>query len=208
MTEISEPTVFLIDDDAAVLDSTMRLLNAEGLRTECFSSVDQFLSRVESSRIGCLVVDLRMPGKSGIDLLSALSISRTPRHAVVISGYAQIESVVQAMKLGAVDFLEKPFSPQKFITAVRAALELEIRQRGTEEHVCQHRRKIDALSKDEFTVLTGIVRGLTNQQLADELGVSLRTIQFRRTSLWRALGVTSKPELLALVSEARWTPGL
>lgn len=205
MTESSEPTVFLVDDDLAVLDSMSRLLRSEGLRTECFSSADQFLCEVGVHRVGCLVVDLRMPGKSGIDLLQTLSTSRVSRQVVVISGYAEITSVVQSMKLGASDFLQKPFPPSKLIDTVRSALELEVRSRHAEKLKCQSEQRIHALAEEERIILAGIVRGLTNQQLADEMGISLRTVQFRRASLFESLGVKTKTELLAIVQEARWS---
>lgn len=199
------PTVFVVDDDPAVLHSLQTLLDSQGLRSECFSSAEAFLEAVDPQRPGCLVADLRMPGVTGLQLLQRLAEKRQGRPTVVISGFAEVSSVVQSMKLGAIDVIEKPFHPGKFLVAVRNALAADERQRARSVQQHQALERIEALSADERAVLGGIVRGLTNREIADELDVSLRTVQFRRSSLMTSLGLKSKAEMIELVQQAGWS---
>lgn len=198
------PTVFVVDDDPAVLHSLQTLLDSQGLRSECFSSAEEFLESVDAQSPGCLVADLRMPGVTGLQLLQHLAEKRQGRPTVVISGFAEVSSVVQSMKLGAIDVLEKPFHPGRFLTAVRNALQADDQQRARSVQQQQALERIEALSADERSVLAGIARGLTNREIADELDVSLRTVQFRRSSLMTTLGLKSKAEMIELVQQAGW----
>lgn len=202
MTDV--PTVFVVDDDLAVLHSLQTLLEGQGLPAECFSSAELFLEAVAPQRPGCLVADLRMPGVTGLQLLQHLAERRQGRPTVVISGFAEVGSVVQSMKLGAVDVLEKPFHPGKFLAAVRNALQVDEHSRARTEGQRKALELIEKLSADERPVMAGIVRGLTNREIADELDVSLRTIQFRRSSLMAALGLKSKAQLIELAQCAGW----
>ena len=203
---MTEPTVFVVDDDPAVLDSLQRLLTSQGHRVECFSSGEAYLEGVAAERAGCLVVDLRMPGVTGLQLLQQLASAESSRPTVVISGHAEIASVVQAMKLGAVDVLEKPFQPSHLLKAVQAALVVDAGSRGRIDTRRRARERINQLSADERAVLGGIAHGLTNRQIAEQLDVSLRTVQFRRSSLMEALKVSSRSELIELVLQADWSP--
>ena len=203
---MTEPTVFVVDDDPAVLDSLQRLLTSQGHRVECFSSGEAYLEGVTAERAGCLVVDLRMPGVTGLQLLQQLASAESSRPTVVISGHAEIASVVQAMKLGAVDVLEKPFQPSHLLKAVQAALVVDAGSRGRIDTRRRARERINQLSADERAVLGGIAHGLTNRQIAEQLDVSLRTVQFRRSSLMEALKVSSRSELIELVLQADWSP--
>lgn len=203
---MTEPTVFVVDDDPAVLDSLQRLLSSQGHRVECFSSGEAYLEGVTAERAGCLVVDLRMPGVTGLQLLQQLASAESSRPTVVISGHAEIASVVQAMKLGAVDVLEKPFQPSHLLKAVQAALVVDAGSRGRIDTRRRARERINQLSTDERAVLGGIAHGLTNRQIAEQLDVSLRTVQFRRSSLMEALKVSSRSELIELVLQADWSP--
>lgn len=203
---MTEPTVFVVDDDPAVLDSLQRLLSSQGHRVECFSSGEGYLQSVTADRAGCLVVDLRMPGVTGLQLLQHLAIEESSRPTVVISGHAEIASVVQAMKLGAVDVLEKPFQPSHLLKAVQAALLVDAGTRGRVDTRRRARERINQLSADERAVLGGIAHGLTNRQIAEQLDVSLRTVQFRRSSLMETLKVSSRSELIELVLQADWSP--
>jgi two-component system, LuxR family, response regulator FixJ len=201
------PTVFVVDDDPAVLHSLQTLLDSQGLTSECYPSAEAFLDAVDARRPGCLVADLRMPGVTGIQLLQHLADNRQSRPTVVISGFAEVSSVVQSMKLGAIDVLEKPFHPAKLLSAVRNALDADVHRRARSVEQRQALDRVEGLSADERAVLAGIARGLTNREIADELDVSLRTVQFRRSSLMAALQVKSKSELIELVQRANW-PGV
>lgn len=200
----NESTVFVVDDDPAVLHSLQALLESQGLRSECFSSAEAYLEAVDAQAPGCLVADLRMPGVTGLQLLQQLAENRQGRPTVVISGFAEVSSVVQSMKLGAIDVLEKPFHPGKFLSAVRSALDADNQQRSRSVRQREALEQIEALSADERVVLSGIVRGLTNREIADELDVSLRTVQFRRSGLMTTLRLNSKAELIELVQRSGW----
>jgi two-component system, LuxR family, response regulator FixJ len=202
MTQV--PTVFVVDDDLAVLHSLQTLLEGQGIPAEFFSSAEAFLQEVDPQRPGCLVADLRMPGVTGLQLLQQMAERRQGRPTVVISGFAEVSNVVQSMKLGAIDVLEKPFHPGKFLAAVRNALQIDehSRNRTAEQRIALDR--IEKLSAEERPVMAGIVRGLTNREIADELDVSLRTIQFRRSSLMATLGLESKSQLIELAQRAGW----
>lgn len=199
------PTVFVVDDDLAVLHSLQTLLEEQGLPAECFSSAEAFLKSVDPQRPGCLVADLRMPGVTGLQLLQRLAESRQGRPTVVISGFAEVSSVVQSMKLGAIDVLEKPFHPGKFLAAVRNALQIDDQLRVSTAEQRSALAQIEKLTADERPVMAGIVRGLTNREIADELDVSLRTVQFRRSSLMATLGLESKSQLIELAQRAGWS---
>ena len=197
-----KPTVFVVDDDEAVLQSLAYLLESEGLETKCFSSSKAFLETVKVSDLGCLILDMKMPGGSGLDLLKEMADGRTSRPTIVITAYAEVEIVVQSMKLGAVDFLQKPFHPGKLLVAIQKAMEIELRERTQWTLKHEYRKKLDALTSDEKLVLKGIARGMSNQEIADEMDVSLRTVQFRRASLVKKLGIREKAELVKLLQFA------
>ncbi|MDX1969567.1 MAG: response regulator [Planctomycetaceae bacterium] len=201
------PTVFVVDDDHAVLDSIARLLATQNFVTECFPSAEAFRQRLKDSPcVGCLVVDLRMPGMTGCQLLERLAQEGLSIPTVVITGHAEIEAVVQTMRLGAIDFLQKPFPPARLLEAVRQALNLAVTQSAANAEQRDVQQRLNALSADEQLVLWGIARGLTNQQIADEMDVSLRTVQLRRSSLFKSLNIQSRPEIVALVQSSGWTP--
>lgn len=200
------PTVFVVDDDTPVLDSLTSLLGGHGFIAECFPSAEEYLSQVTPDRPGCLVLDLLMPGMTGVELLERMTALQCHRPVLAITGYSPMDAIVQIVKLGAVDVLQKPFSPSRLIESVRKALQIDAARREGRSECVQARLKINALSAEERMVLSGIVRGLTNQAIADELDVSLRTVQFRRTSLCKSLGLSRRSELLLLSQQANWFP--
>lgn len=200
------PTVFVVDDDSAVRDSLSALLSSQGLPAECFPSAGAYLDSVSETRVGCLLLDLRMPGMTGIELLQRLANDGASRPTVVITGCADISAVVQAMKLGAIDLLQKPCHPGKLVELVRTSLESDIRNRSRQQQHENDLKRIEALSGSDQLLLSGIVRGLTNQQIALELDISLRTVQFRRKHLFASLGIKKKSELFEVVHSAGWLP--
>lgn len=143
-----------------------------------------------------------MPGMSGVQLVRHLVERAAFRPTVIITGYAEITLAVEAMKLGVVDFLEKPCPPARLVEAVKRALEQEQRDWKRRRDRLEAQAKLSALSAEERAVLNGIARGLTNREIAAELDVSLRTVQFRRASLVKTLGIRAKSDLLALVEKA------
>lgn len=201
----SEPTVFVVDDDPAVLRSVVGMLNAEGFPAESFERAENFLAHIDHQRPGCLVVDLRMPGMTGIDLLQRLQDGALQRPTVVISGYAEIGSVVQSMQLGAITVLEKPFHPADFLKSVQQALDADSIQRDAARRQQASAAKLRMLTDGEQAVLQGLARQLTIEEIAQDLGCSKRTVDLRRASLMERLGVTSRVELLELIRTAKWT---
>lgn len=200
----SEPTVFVVDDDPAVLRSVAGLLASQGYAVETYDQPEQFLQQADPRRPGCLVVDLKMPGVTGIELLQRLRQVAAERPTVVISGHAEVGSVVQAMQLGAVNVLEKPFRPEEFLESVQQALDADRTLRAAAETRRAAAAKLGQLTESEQAVLRGIARGLTIPEIAVELDCSPRTVDLRRASLTERLGVRTRQELLKLVQDARW----
>jgi two-component system, LuxR family, response regulator FixJ len=191
----------VVDDDPAVLRSIVGLLTSEGYSVESFEHPESFLQRVDPGRPGCLVVDLKMPGVTGIELLQRLRKDSADRPTVVISGHAEIGSVVQAMQLGAVNVLEKPFRPEEFLESVRQALEADRTLRAAVEQQQELAAKLGVLTEGELSVLRGMARGLTIEAIAEELGCSRRTVDLRRASLKEQLGVYRREDLLNLIRQ-------
>lgn len=201
-----DSSVFVVDDDPVVLESMSRMLHNQGLQVECFPSAEAFLAQVPAERPGCLVVDYRMPGMGGLELLRHLSLNGMPRAAIMFTGHADVQTAVGAMRLGAINFLEKPVDPDEIIASIHDALLLDARQRSDRQSRQELEQLLAKLSHQERTLLVGLLQGLTNRDMAQRLDVSLRTIQFRRSSLFAALGVTTKAELIARLTQAGWTP--
>lgn len=197
------PTVFVVDDDAAVLDSLSTLLGNQGYSVECFQSAEQFLEHVSSDRPGCLLLDIRMPGTSGLDLLQQLVQRDVLRPTVIVSGYADTPTVVKAIQIGATNFLEKPVRPQELIQSINDALEQDRQQRHLDQVTRRSKLLLQGLTDQELRVLAHLDRGLNNRQVAEEMQLSLRTVQFRLSSLYQKLGVSSKPEVIAIFRHAK-----
>lgn len=189
-------TVFIVDDDSAVLDALQQLFLSQGLSAEAFSNAEHYLQTVSPDRPGVLVVDVRMPGLSGLELLRQMRDAGRLRPCIVLSGHADIPIAVQAMQLGAQTFLEKPVSHRKLVEAVRAALDQEHRRQATAILQRTAEDALRSLAPEEMQVLQKIVSGRTNAQAADSLDISLRTVQLRLSAIYRKLKVRSKSELI------------
>ncbi len=196
------PTLYLIDDDAAV----SRALEAVGgwlrLPVLTFSSAENFLKFDLANAIGCLIVDIKLPGISGLELQAELRVRACDLPVIIISGHADVPLAVEAMRLGALTVLEKPFSLDKLKGHIEEALE---RDRSSREHKQvreQARGRLASVTPREREVLDLISRGQTNKQIASQLHLTLRAIEDRRARLMRRVGVTSLAELLTLVQQA------
>lgn len=198
-------TVYIVDDEPGVVDSLTALLTAEGYRVEGFTSASAFLARCERPVRGCLVADVRMPDMSGLELQERLIALHVQLPQVMISASADVPMCVQALRSGAIHFLEKPFRPLELIAAIKEAFKIAT----SAEHTNPSAGFLEALrhlTGSEYAVLTRMVAGQTNARIAQELDISLRTMQFRRAQLLRKLGVASKEELMALVFRSGWSP--
>jgi FixJ family two-component response regulator len=204
---MSEPgTVFIVDDDEAVLDALQSFLRSQGLDVVGFPTAEEFLEAIPPERPGVLVVDVRMPGMSGLDLLQHTAAGGLARPCIVLSGQADIPIAVRAMQLGAQTFLEKPVPHQELLDAVRQACDRE-RRRGNSQADRQFAEAaLRRLTSDELDVLREVAGGRTNAQVADLLDVSLRTVQFRLSNIYDKLGVRCKSELMQLLRRIDWKP--
>jgi FixJ family two-component response regulator len=197
-----EPTVQIVDDDPSFLVATSRLLRASGFVVKTFSSADDFLARRDTDAPGCVLADLQMPGMNGLDLQSALAQSLNPLPILFLTGHGDIPSSVTAMRGGAVDFLEKRAPKEKLLDAVRRALARDAGEREERARLRELRARFDTLSERELEVLSHVVKGRLNKQIASDLGIHERTVKLHRTAITTKLCVTSVAELTRLTLEA------
>lgn len=199
---ITTDTVFIVDDDASFLKSASRLLRATGYVVKTFDSALEFLDQLPPNVSGCVVTDLQMPGYNGLELQAALAQSTNPLPIIFLSAQGDIPTTVQAMRHGAEDFLTKLSPKEELLNAVKRALARNAQERAQRDHLRDLRERFAALSPREREVLGHVVRGKLNKQIADELGINLRTVKLHRTNLTRRLHVQSVAELTSLVTEA------
>lgn len=195
-------TVFIVDDDASFLKSISRLLRAAGYPVLTFASANQFLDQLAPEMSGCVLADLQMPGLNGLELQAALAKSANPLPVVFISAQGDVPTTVRAMRCGAEDFLTKLSPKEALLDAVRRALVRGARERNQRDRRQNLSERFAALSPRELEVLGHVVRGKLNKQIADELGINLRTVKLHRTNLTRKLAVQSVAELTRLAEAA------
>lgn len=188
--------VSVVDDDALVLRSLSRLFTAAGFEVQAFNSPQEFLQQRPSAPTGCVVMDLSMPGLSGLELQQALAAAADSRPVIFISGHGSVPSSVEAMKAGAVDFLTKPIDEQKLLGAVRIALQKDRSAREKDVERSAVTGRIASLTLRERQVLDRVVAGMLNKQIAAELGTAEKTIKVHRARMMRKMGVDSLAELV------------
>jgi RNA polymerase sigma factor (sigma-70 family) len=176
----AQQTVYVVDDDAAMRKSLRWLVESVGLKVETYSSAGEFLDAVDHRMIGCVVLDVRMPGMSGLDLQEQLKERHISLPVIIITGHADVPMAVRALKAGAYDFIEKPFNDQVLLERVQRALEDGEEERMVEERRKQIDAKIDTLTPRERQVMEMVVNGMANKQVAAELGLSEKTIEVHR----------------------------
>jgi two-component system, LuxR family, response regulator FixJ len=196
--------VHVIDDDDAVRDSLTFLLRTVGIEVRSYPSAGAFLDAVAGAQLKCVITDVRMPGMSGIDLLRRLRELKIDVPVIVITGHGDVPLAVEAMKIGAADFLEKPFDDDALLASVRSALE---RQNGDAKRSSERadiEARMSALSKRERDVLGGLIAGHANKQIAFDLGISPRTVEIYRANLMNKMQAGSLSELvrMALIAGA------
>jgi FixJ family two-component response regulator len=198
--------VFVIDDDRSVRKSLQRLLDAAQYKTELFNSASEFLSRSAHQGPSCVIIDVRMPGLTGIDLQKALIDSGRDEQLVFITAHGDIPMCAQAMKAGAVDFLPKPFKPKQLLESVERALSRSAEQllRASERN--QARALLQRLTPREHEVMELVATGLLNKQVGGELGMAEKTVKTHRANVMRKLGITSVAELMVVLQKAEVTP--
>jgi len=197
----SDPMVFIVDDDESVRKSIARLVKSIGLNAETFPSPQSFLDREPYDGPCCLVLDVRMPGMSGIDLQRELEKSGLFLPVIFITGYGTVPMSVQAMKNGAVDFLPKPFKDQNLLDAIQHALDKSAQTRKDRAEIEGIQLRIGRLTHREYEVLSLIISGMLNKQVAFQLGISEKTVKVHRARVMEKIQVDSLAELVRLTEK-------
>jgi len=193
--------VFVVDDDEGVRNSLRFLLKSVGLQTQTLASAGEFLDTYKHSQPGCLVLDVRMPGMSGLELQQQLNLRGAVIPVIFITGHGDIPMAVEAMQQGAFDFLQKPFRDQDLIDRIQRALERDARNRAALDQHARIRERLDSLTPREREVLTLMTRGKPNKIMAAELGVSQRTVEIHRARVMEKSGAASLAQLVRMVMD-------
>ena len=194
----TEGLVFVVDDDAPLRESLKNLIRSVGLRVEAFASAQEFLRTKRPDLAGCLVLDVRLPGLSGLDLQKRIAEAEMEIPIIFITGHGDIPMTVQAMKAGAVEFLTKPFRDQDLLDAIQRALERDRKAREQRAEIAALRRRFDSLTPREREVMGLVVTGLLNKQVAGELGTSETTVKIHRHQVMEKMGAGSLVELVRM----------
>jgi two-component system response regulator FixJ len=191
-------TVHIIDDDTAVRESLLALVQMKGLQAKAFSSAESFLTNLQPSDTGCVVCDVRMPGLTGLQLLEKMAERKSTLPVIIITAYADVPTAVRAMQAGAVTFLEKPAAEGDLIAAIQQALNLEQAQQALRRQKSDVENKLTTLTPDEIAVMRKMLEGLPNKRIASDLDIGLRTVELRRSNIMKKMGAGSLAELVRL----------
>jgi len=199
VTTASEPTVFVVDDDDAVRGSLRWLIESVGLRVETYGSAREFLAAYDPVRPGCLVLDVRMPGMSGLDLQDRLALLQYAPPTIIISGHGDVPMAVRAMKGGAVDFVQKPFNDQVLLDCIQRALERDDRERRDQVRRASVGTLLARLTPREREVMDRMIAGMPSRAIAADLGIRPRTVESHRASVMEKMRAESISELVRMV---------
>lgn len=200
----TDPTVVVVDDDEAVRDSLKAMLEAEGFAVETFADADAFLEGYRPTPDACLLIDVRMPGMDGIELLTKLATRVSSPPVIMITGHGDVPMAVMAMKLGAVDFIEKPFAAETLVRSIRDALAV-CRAASTATNELDHR--LARLTEREREVLEQLVVGRSNKAIALQLGISPRTVEIHRARVMEKMQAHSLSHLVRMALAVGINPG-
>jgi RNA polymerase sigma factor (sigma-70 family) len=200
------PVVFVVDDDASVRSSIKFLLSTVGLQAETFDSADRFLDKNRADVPGCLVLDVRLPGLSGLDFQRELTTRNICIPIVFLTGHGDIPMSVRAMKAGAVEFLTKPFRDQDLLDAVRVALDRDRARREQEKEITNIRGRLDSLTSREQEVVSMVAAGMLNKQIAAELGTAESTVKVQRSRAMEKMQADSLADLIKMIQKVQPAP--
>jgi two-component system, LuxR family, response regulator FixJ len=198
-----DAVVHLIDDDDGVRHSLAFLLTSTGFAVRAYESADRFLEAIPALQPGCVVTDLRMPGLSGLELQRQLRARKVGLPVIVMTGHGDVPLAVEAMKAGAVDFLEKPFHDEVLISAIRAAIDRYAQEAGRDDEAAAIRARQRTLTPREAAVLEGLVAGRPNKKIAYEMNISARTVEVHRARLMDKMAAANLSDLVRMVFLAR-----
>ena len=196
------PIVFVVDDDEAICESLRLLIEDVGLAVKTFSGARQFLSGYDPAQEGCLVLDVRMAGMSGLELQATLREQGNEIPTIIITGHGDVPMAVQAMKAGALDFIEKPFRDQVLLDSIQRAIECDRKLRAKRRQLQDLHSRIGLLTQRERQIMDLLILGKTNKTVAYELGISQKTVDFHRANILHKTGVGSVVDLVRLMHKA------
>ncbi len=204
-TKSTQPTVFIVDDDQAMRDALAWLIQSVHLQVQTFASAEAFLESYDSALPGCLVLDVRMPGMSGLKLQEELVARGRMLPIIMLTGYAEVPTAVRALKQGAIDFLNKPFSDALLLERISEAIEIDAQRRQAEQQRADVLARYETLTPREREVMQLVIAGKANKVIAADLDLSPRTVEVHRASVMRKMGAESVADLVrnALLMENR-----
>jgi FixJ family two-component response regulator len=200
-------TIFVIDDDKSVRRSLSLFLTATGYQVETYASAEEFLEREPCSGTGCLILDVNLEGKSGLDLQKKMVVKESHLPIIFITGRGNIPMSVDALRSGAINFLEKPFKEEVLLQSITEALALSRKLLAQKQELINARLLIDSLTLREMEVLKYIITGMLNKQIASVLGIAEHTVKLHRHSICDKLAVKSLPEIIRIADKAGVVPG-
>jgi len=194
----SQPIVHIVDDDSAIRDSLSFLMKSVGFESKVYASAETFLNQADFDKPGCLVVDVRMRGMSGLELQQVLNEKNSKLPVIIITGHGDIPMAVQAMQAGAVDFLEKPYDNQILIARIRQCLEEVTKEQDKESRIAEAKARLTQLTPRELEVLNLLVAGKHNKIIANELNISVRTAEAHRAKVMKKLQADSLSDIVRI----------
>jgi two-component system response regulator FixJ len=198
----ANPTVFVVDDDQAMRNSLKWLIETVGMNVEAYASADEFIRNYYPGRAGCLLLDVRMPGMSGLELQEHFLEQQIKIPIIIITGHGDVPMAVRAMKAGAVDFIEKPFNDELLLDSIRNALALDVEQRAAQSERAEVAARLAQLTPREHEVMEMVTAGKANKEIALALGVSAKTVEAHRARVMEKMQANSLAALVRMVIAA------